>query len=96
MEPDALKVERTEIPVPQAGEVLVKVEAFGLNRFYTADPSQGGVCRGVSVLVLRVVAEKPISIWLQEILRFSSCHSSLSGVGPLRIKSRNDPQRHRE
>ena len=30
--PDALRVREIPVPAPQAGEVLIKVEAFGLNR----------------------------------------------------------------
>jgi D-arabinose 1-dehydrogenase-like Zn-dependent alcohol dehydrogenase len=30
--PEALKVESRPIPTPQAGEVLIQVKAFGLNR----------------------------------------------------------------
>lgn len=30
--PDVLRLEEREIPVPGAGEVLIKVEAIGLNR----------------------------------------------------------------
>ena len=30
--PEKLAIEQTEIPTPQADEVLVKVHAFGLNR----------------------------------------------------------------
>jgi NADPH:quinone reductase-like Zn-dependent oxidoreductase len=30
--PEALKIEDRPVPVPRAGEVLIRVEAFGLNR----------------------------------------------------------------
>ena len=31
-EPDALKIREVTIPTPKAGDVLIKVKAFGLNR----------------------------------------------------------------
>ena len=30
--PEVLKIERIPVPVPQKGEVLIRVKAFGLNR----------------------------------------------------------------
>jgi NADPH:quinone reductase-like Zn-dependent oxidoreductase len=30
--PEVLKIETRPIPTPQAGEVLIRVKAFGLNR----------------------------------------------------------------
>jgi NADPH:quinone reductase-like Zn-dependent oxidoreductase len=30
--PDVLKIEERPIPVPQCGEVLIQVKAFGINR----------------------------------------------------------------
>ena len=39
--PDALKLEQRPVPQPTPGQVLIRVEAFGLNRSETVHPRQG-------------------------------------------------------
>ena len=50
--PEVLKVEQRPVPQPRAGEVLIRVEAFGLNRSelfrakVTRPPSRSRACSG--------------------------------------------------
>jgi NADPH:quinone reductase-like Zn-dependent oxidoreductase len=61
--PDAIKVEQRPRPVPQAGEVLVRVKAFGLNRseLFTRQGLSPGVAfpRILGIEAVGLVAEAP-------------------------------------
>jgi NADPH:quinone reductase-like Zn-dependent oxidoreductase len=61
--PEALKIERRPIPVPQVGEVLIRVKAFGLNRseLFTRQGRSPGVLlpRILGIEAVGLVEEAP-------------------------------------
>jgi len=61
--PDVLKIENRAVPVPQAGQVLIQVKAFGLNRseIFTRRGHSPNVVfpRVLSIEAVGVVASAP-------------------------------------